>query len=193
MYLHYLKKGNLPLKKIIVTIAALLIFSFGLSEGTFAASVYKVKSGDSLSKISKKYHVSISQLKQWNHLTSDLIRVNQVIKLYPAESSSSAKTASKESYRYITVKSTAYTASCSGCSGVTSMGFNLLKHPDAKVISVDPKVIPLGSKVYVPGYGLAIAGDQGSAIRGNKIDLFISSRSKALQWGARTVTIKVYK
>ncbi|MED1202155.1 3D domain-containing protein [Heyndrickxia acidicola] len=182
------------MKKIIVTIAALLIFSFGLSEGTFAASVYKVKSGDSLSKISKKYHVSISHLKQWNHLNSDMIKVNQLIKLYPSASSSSSSSQSspKESFRYITVNSTAYTASCKGCSGVTSTGFNLLKHPNAKVISVDPKIIPLGSKVYVPGYGLAIAGDKGCAIKGKKIDLFISSRSKALQWGARTVTIKVY-
>src|SRR5690606_25533069 len=55
------------------------------------------------------------------------------------------------------VTATAYTASCNGCSGVTATGFNLRANPDAKVIAVDPSVIPLGSKVYVEGYGYAIA------------------------------------
>ena len=91
------------------------------------------------------------------------------------------------------MKATAYTASCKGCSGITYTGINLKKNPNAKVISVDPKVIPLGSKVYVPGYGEAIAGDKGSAVRGNKIDVFIPNKQKALQWGNKTVTIKVYK
>ena len=47
-----------------------------------------------------------------------------------------------------------------------------------KVISVDPKVIPLGTKVYVEGYGNAIAGDTGGAMKGKKIDVFFSSKQK---------------
>ncbi|WP_257348695.1 peptidoglycan-binding protein [Pseudalkalibacillus decolorationis] len=91
----------------------------------------------------------------------------------------------------LTVESTAYTADCSGCSGITKMGINLNKYPDAKVIAVDPSVIPLGSLVQVEGYGVAIAADIGGAINGNKIDVFVSDRGDAMQWGRRDVHIKV--
>ncbi|HWO94937.1 MAG TPA: ubiquitin-like domain-containing protein [Bacillus sp. (in: firmicutes)] len=95
--------------------------------------------------------------------------------------------AAKEFY----VRSTAYTAFCNGCSGKTRTGINLRANPNAKVIAVDPNVIPLGSKVYVEGYGYAIAGDTGGAIKGNKIDVFFADKSRAYQWGNRTVKIKV--
>lgn len=96
-----------------------------------------------------------------------------------------------ESGREMYVTATAYTASCSGCSGTTATGLNLHANPNAKVIAVDPRVIPLGSKVYVEGYGYAVASDTGGAIKGNKIDVFISSKQAAYQWGRKTVKIKV--
>lgn len=89
------------------------------------------------------------------------------------------------------VNSTAYTANCRGCSGRTTTGINLKANPNAKVIAVDPSVIPLGSKVYVEGYGYAIAGDTGGAIGGHKIDVFFSSKSAASKWGSHQVKIKV--
>jgi 3D (Asp-Asp-Asp) domain-containing protein len=60
------------------------------------------------------------------------------------------------------------------------------------VIAVDPSVIPLGTRVFVPGYGPAVAADVGSAIRGNIIDLWMPSTAAARAWGRRTVTITVY-
>jgi uncharacterized protein YabE (DUF348 family) len=94
---------------------------------------------------------------------------------------------SKEMY----VNSTAYTAHCSGCSGTTATGVNLRANPNAKVIAVDPNVIPLGTKVHVEGYGYAVAADTGSAIKGNKIDVFIPSQSAAYRWGSKRVKIKI--
>ncbi len=91
------------------------------------------------------------------------------------------------------VSSTAYTAYCNGCSGVTSTGINLKANPNAKVIAVDPSVIPLGTKVYVEGYGYAIAGDTGSAIKGNKIDVFFATKAEAYRWGRKSVKIKIIK
>jgi uncharacterized protein YabE (DUF348 family) len=88
------------------------------------------------------------------------------------------------------VKSTAYTAHCSGCSGTTATGVNLRANPGAKVIAVDPSVIPLGTKVHVEGYGYAVAADTGSAIKGNKIDVFLPSKSAAYRWGSKQVKIK---
>ncbi|RSK56854.1 G5 and 3D domain-containing protein [Bacillus canaveralius] len=89
------------------------------------------------------------------------------------------------------VDSTAYTASCNGCSGVTATGVNLNANPNAKVIAVDPSVIPLGTKVYVDGYGYAVAADTGSAIKGHKIDVFFAGTSEAYRWGRKKVKIKI--
>ena len=91
------------------------------------------------------------------------------------------------------VSSTAYTAGCNGCSGITATGLNLKANPNAKVIAVDPSVNPLGTKVYVEGYGYATASDKGSAIKGNKIDVFFSTKSQAYRWGNKRVKIKILK
>lgn len=89
------------------------------------------------------------------------------------------------------VTATAYTAYCEGCSGTTAIGIDLRTNPNQKVIAVDPNVIPLGSKVWVEGYGEAIAGDTGGAIKGNKIDVFIPSHDQAMQWGVKKVKVKI--
>ncbi|MFC0524384.1 3D domain-containing protein [Pontibacillus salicampi] len=91
----------------------------------------------------------------------------------------------------LTMEATAYTASCEGCSGITRTGINLLANPDKKVIAVDPDVIPLGSKVHVEGYGTAIAGDIGSDIQGNRIDIFIPKRQDALEFGRKPVKVEI--
>ena len=89
------------------------------------------------------------------------------------------------------VTATAYTPNCNGCSGITATGINIKSNPNIKLIAVDPNVIPLGSKVWVEGYGYAIAADTGGAIKGNKIDILVSSKSAAQQWGRKKVRIKV--
>ncbi|MEB7455399.1 LysM peptidoglycan-binding and 3D domain-containing protein [Lysinibacillus sphaericus] len=96
-------------------------------------------------------------------------------------------TASKE----LIVEASAYTASCEGCSGITATGINLKTNPHAKVISVDPTVIPLGSKVYVEGYGEAIAGDTGGAINGNRIDVFFPSQQDAINFGVKQLKVTI--
>ncbi|MER2169796.1 MAG: ubiquitin-like domain-containing protein [Psychrobacillus psychrodurans] len=101
--------------------------------------------------------------------------------------SSATPSTGKEFY----VTATAYTASCNGCSGVTATGVNLKSNPNLKIIAVDPGVIPLGSKVWVEGYGYAVAGDTGGAIKGNKIDVFMPSKSKAYDFGRQKVRVKV--
>ncbi len=97
------------------------------------------------------------------------------------------KTASKE----IIVEASAYTASCEGCSGISATGMNLKANPNAKVISVDPAVIPLGSKVYVEGYGEAIAGDTGGAIKGKRIDVFFPSQQDAINFGVKQLKVTI--
>lgn len=106
-------------------------------------------------------------------------------------SEETATSTKKPGLKEINVEATAYTASCDGCSGITSTGINLKENPDAKVISVDPTVIPLGSKVYVEGYGEAIAGDTGGGIKGNKIDVFISSQQEAVNFGVKQLKVTI--
>jgi len=59
------------------------------------------------------------------------------------------------------------------------------------IVAVDPNVIPMGTRLYVEGYGDAIAADQGGAIKGNRIDLFFDSRQEAMSWGMKTVKVTI--
>lgn len=102
-------------------------------------------------------------------------------------SSSAAPTGGKEFY----VEASAYTPYCNGCSGTSATGINLRANPSLKLIAVDPSIIPLGSKVWVEGYGYAIAGDTGGSIKGNKIDVLVPNTQQAYSWGRKTVRIKV--
>lgn len=174
-----------------------------------AVQTYVVVTGDTLFNIAEKYNKTVNQLMTNNQLTSDLIKPGDKLVLDGAKviqpkvsaattttsvtsnapTSETKTTASVE--KELTMTATAYTASCAGCSGITATGINLKANPNQKVISVDPTVIPLGSKVWVEGYGEAIAGDTGGAIKGNKIDIFIPTKQEALNWGRKTVKVKI--
>lgn len=91
----------------------------------------------------------------------------------------------------LVVTATAYTPYCSGCSGKTATGIDLRENPDMKLIAVDPSVIPLGTKVYVEGYGYAVAGDIGGSIQGNKIDILMPNKQAAYRWGVKTVKVRI--
>ena len=84
---------------------------------------------------------------------------------------------------------TAYTAGCSGCSGITASG----ARAGFGIIAVDPSVIPLGTHIFIPGYGAAVAGDTGGAILGRRIDLGFNSDGEAMRWGRRPVTVYILK
>ncbi|MEK4533850.1 ubiquitin-like domain-containing protein [Peribacillus sp. FSL K6-1552] len=149
--------------------------------------------------ISKKYEVVKENGKEVKRkLLSEKVvnkKQDKVItvgtKTTVAQASRGASNVNSTSGKEIYVSSTAYTASCKGCSGVTSTGVDLKSNPDAKIIAVDPSVIPMGSKVYVEGYGYAVAADKGGAIKGNRIDVFFSSKNDAYRWGVKKVKIRV--
>jgi len=101
----------------------------------------------------------------------------------------------------ITVSATAYDLSYESCGknpgdrgyGITASGMRA----QYGVVAVDPRVIPLGTRLYIEAadgswvYGEAIAGDTGGAIKGNKVDLFFNSRSECLSFGRRTAKIYI--
>ncbi|MEI4831886.1 3D domain-containing protein [Bacillus sp. FJAT-53711] len=99
--------------------------------------------------------------------------------------------------REMYVEATAYTADPSengkqpGEHVYSKMGHDLTGNPGMKLIAVDPSVIPLGSRVYVEGYGTAIAGDTGSAIKGHKIDVFMPDKASSNAWGRKQVRVVI--
>ena len=85
------------------------------------------------------------------------------------------------------MESTAYTG-----GGLTAMGLKPVHNPNGiSTVAVDPNVIPLGSKVYVSGYGVAIASDTGGAIKGNIVDVYFNTHSECISWGRRQVEVTV--
>lgn len=91
--------------------------------------------------------------------------------------------------RVLSMNATAYTANPAenGGSTRTAMGTQVR----VGVAAVDPNVIPLGTKLYIEGYGYATAEDTGGAIKGNKIDLVFGSTGEAYNFGRRQVTVYV--
>jgi resuscitation-promoting factor RpfB len=85
----------------------------------------------------------------------------------------------------IEMLATAYTADCAGCDGMTAIG----RRAGYGIVAVDPRVIPLGTRLYILGYGLAVAGDTGGAIVGRRIDLGFDSTRDAMLFGRRPVTV----
>ena len=98
----------------------------------------------------------------------------------------------------LSVSATAYTSECEGCSGITATGVDVrstTEHEGRRVIAVDPKVIPLGTKVIVTlrdGTELqAIAEDVGGAIDGNEIDILVGTYSEAIAFGVQNVKLTI--
>ena len=89
----------------------------------------------------------------------------------------------------MTMEATAYLPSDGGGAGITATGIPATYG----VAAVDPAVIPLGSRLYIPGYGEAIAADTGGAIYGYRIDLCMESYSEAMNFGRRDVTVYVLR
>ena len=105
------------------------------------------------------------------------------------ETTQAAAASSSQGGYYLTVEATAYSYNEAGLSNYTADGTNLVSEPN--VIAVDPSVIPLGSYVEIPGYGIFRAADTGGAIQGNKIDVHLVNLNDVYNFGRRTITIRV--
>lgn len=102
----------------------------------------------------------------------------------------------------IRMRATAYTSSYAdtgkepGSSefGITATGTVAKRNSNSySSVAVDPRVIPLGTKLYIEGYGYAVAEDTGGAIKGNRIDVYLNSSSEADNWGVKWVNVYVLK
>jgi len=87
------------------------------------------------------------------------------------------------------MEATAYLPTDGSGEGLTAMGIPATYG----IVAVDPDIIPLGTRVYIPGYGEALAADTGGAIYGYRIDLCMEDYWQAMDFGRRTVTVFVLK
>ncbi|MER2175595.1 MAG: 3D domain-containing protein [Carnobacterium sp.] len=182
---------------------------------------YTVESGDTLINIATAFEVDVSELIKWNeHVTNDSpLQIDKVIQIEtnlttetikPEKLTWETKTSeeslpvanqqdtdmdetsaasSDASTEKMTVVATAYSRNQPSLTNITASGIDLSQNP--QVIAVDPTVIPLGTKVYVEGYGEAIAGDTGSAIIGNRVDLHMDSIDESFNWGIQEVELTI--
>lgn len=169
-----------------------------------------IYSGNTISLSADQSTVTIEtpeETKSYNVSTPDVVEVEPaeetpVVETAPAveeqapavetapvveEQAPAAETA--QSGKTVTVEATAYSTNQPELSDTTATGINLNENPN--VIAVDPSVIPLGSTVYIPGQGTFIAGDTGSAIKGNRIDVHMTDLNQALAFGRQTMEVQI--
>ena len=207
-------------KSLFATTAILAGFAaFGVNANA-AEVAHTVTSSDTLTSISLKYYGDtnhVNTIAKANNIKNvDLIIDGQVLKFdtdanvanttvdnsttasqteTPTEKeavTTSQSTHNSYSGRTITMESTAYSsdpADALGGGTVTATGQNLLENPMA--VAVDPSVIPLGTHLYVEGYGEAYAVDTGSAIQGNIIDVHFPTAAQCESWGRRQVQVTI--
>jgi len=154
----------------------------------------------------KQYKVVYKNGKEVSRvLLSEKVKVKPVAKVVEKGTRTMLVTSRGDTLRFkkvIVMKSTAYYNSFSetgkkpGSSGfgVTASGMKTRKG----VVAVDPRVIPLGTRLYiesmqngVPSYGYSIAADTGGAIKGNIVDVFFPTRQEVNNWGVRKVKVYV--
>jgi uncharacterized protein YabE (DUF348 family)/3D (Asp-Asp-Asp) domain-containing protein len=140
-------------------------------------------------------------LLQGNMNVIKISRGGKVVSKTP--SNSPAKPATSLAYKKVfRMRATAYEPRTSGSKKRpgeehierTASGTIARRNPNGySTIAVDPRVIPLGTKVYVEGYGLAIAEDTGGAIKGNRIDVFFYTYNEMRRWGVKHVNVYILK
>ncbi len=92
-----------------------------------------------------------------------------------------------EGYKRYTKKMTVHSTAYVATGNPTAIGIM----PYEGIVAVDPRVIPYYTKMYIPGYGIAMAGDTGGDIVGGRIDVFMSDYRRALRWGRREVDVYI--
>ncbi len=156
-----------------------------LAEGT--ERVVQEGSDGLIEIVSEETYVG-SQLSQTVEISREVVTepVNCIIERGTATMVSTPAGDFKYS-KSLTVVATGYTQYDEGCTSTTATGTAAIRG----AIAVDPSIIPLGSKIYVPGYGIGTAEDIGGAIEGYRIDLCYNSVNEAYAWGVQTITVYI--
>lgn len=137
-----------------------------------------------LAELSSKQRLRAAQISQLeSRARASVARADTLVAASPASPVDTTVSAPTAGVRTVVVVSTGY-----ALAGRTSTGVPV----GWGVVAVDPSVIPLGTRLTIPGYGEGVAADTGSAVQGAVIDLWFPSPTQALAWGRRTVTVTLH-
>lgn len=157
---------------------------------------YIVSSGDTLSKIAGSFGIAVATLQDYNHISNpNFIHVGQKLKI-PEMPVPLLEGKEPVIERVLSTTLTAYTAGAESTGktpshpeyGITYSG---VRAEEGRTVAVDPKIIPLGSTVYIEGVGIRKAEDTGSAIKGSKIDVYMNDVGEARTFGVKR-NVKVF-
>jgi uncharacterized protein YabE (DUF348 family) len=123
------------------------------------------------------------------NVVNETILQNPVTKIVQVGTLGLITTSRGESFRYREMKTMVATAYDYSAGSITATGAWVRRG----IVAVDPNVIPLGTRLYIEGYGPAVAADTGGAIKGNIIDVFFPSSEESCNWGRRTVNVYILK
>jgi len=152
-------------------------------------------------EVEKQLQIKVKELEGLKKENDSLVRSNNYLKEKVKESiSNKSKQLSSRGFSTINptfyVIATAYTPRCDGCTGITKTGVNVHK-TNKKIIAVDPRVIPLKSKVELivdgKSWGYYHAEDTGGKIKGYRIDVLMKSYKQAIEFGRKKVKVRVIR
>jgi cystine transport system substrate-binding protein len=137
-----------------------------------------------LAALGRQRRLTARQIRALDHQARQVVTKAQVLESQasPAPAPVSAPSVA-DGPRTLTVSSTGYSL-----AGLTATGLPV----GFGIVAVDPAVIPLGTRMSIPGYGEGVAADTGGAVQGLTIDLWFPTLAQALAWGRRTVTITLH-
>lgn len=155
--------------------------------------VYKVNKGDTLFRIANAFDTSVEVIMYENQIADPhLLQIGKKLKISRNKSNIAVFLDGKESNveKVLNATLTAYTAGFESTGktpshpayGITSSG---AKVKEGRTIAVDPKIIPIGSTVYIEDIGIRVAEDTGSAIKGAKIDVYMEDLEEAIEFGVQ--------
>jgi 3D (Asp-Asp-Asp) domain-containing protein len=188
----------------------LLVFVIFLSAGTAAAGPFDLVArqgmrGDEVGRVQmlliqlgyyigpldsvfgQATHDAVLRAQKSVGLPEDGVVTRKMLRLLDKQSKAAADNPSFKHARALEMEATAYTSEDPGCGLYTARGNRLRKG----LVAVDPRVIPLGTRLFVAGYGYAIADDTGGDIQGNRIDLAYEKRADAFKFGRRMLTVYI--
>ncbi len=136
-----------------------------------------------LAALARQRRLNARQIAALDSRAQHVVATAQTLQPQTVEISSAAGFSVADGTRTLTVTSTGYSL-----PGHTATGLPVGRG----IVAVDPAVIPLGTRISIPGYGEGVAADTGGAVQGMTIDLWFPTLAKALAWGRRTVTITLH-
>jgi 3D (Asp-Asp-Asp) domain-containing protein/peptidoglycan hydrolase CwlO-like protein len=136
-----------------------------------------------LAALSRQRRLNARQIRALDQRARQVVAKAEAVQSQAAPTSSDGAPWVIVGARTLTVTSTGYSLPGRTSTGLP-VGFG--------IVAVDPGVIPLGTRISIPGYGEGVAADTGSAVQGMTIDLWFPTLAQALAWGRRTVTVTLH-